>query len=75
MDFPQTFPYLQPATDRQGLSGRNGNSVRESLRLKMDRLLGADVQEDSDDGTGDGKRTAISNWNDLTGMGYTSTAG
>ena len=38
------------------------------------QVLGFDVQV-NDDGTGDGKRTAISNWNDLTGMGYTSTAG
>ena len=37
-------------------------------------MIGFDVQV-NDDGTGDGKRTGIANWNDLTGMGYTSTAG
>lgn len=42
--------------------------------FKNGQVLGFDVQV-NDDGTGDGKRTAISNWNDLTGMGYTSTAG
>lgn len=38
------------------------------------QVIGFDVQV-NDDGTGDGKRTGIANWNDLTGMGYTSTAG
>ena len=42
--------------------------------FKNGQVLGFDVQV-NDDGTGDGKRTTISNWNDLTGMGYTSTAG
>ena len=38
--------------------------------FKNGQVLGFDVQV-NDDGTGDGKRTTISNWNDLTGMGYT----
>ena len=46
----------------------------EIAPFKNGQVLGFDVQV-NDDGTGDGKRTAISNWNDLTGMGYTSTAG
>ncbi len=38
------------------------------------QMIGFDVQV-NDDGTGDGKRTGIANWNDLTGLGYTSTSG
>lgn len=39
-----------------------------------DEIIGFDVQI-NDDGTGEGSRTAIANWNDLTGMGYTDTSG
>lgn len=38
------------------------------------QILGFDVQI-NDDGTGEGKRTSIANWNDLTGMGYTDPSG
>ncbi len=38
------------------------------------QIVGFDVQI-NDDGTGDGKRTGIANWNDLTGMGYTDPSG
>ena len=38
------------------------------------QIVGFDAQI-NDDGTGDGKRTAISNWYDLTGMGYTDVSG
>ena len=39
-----------------------------------DQIVGFDVQV-NDDGTGDGKRTSIANWNDLTGQGYINTSG
>lgn len=38
------------------------------------QIVGFDVQV-NDDGTGDGKRTSIANWNDLSGMGYTDPSG
>ncbi len=38
------------------------------------QIVGFDVQV-NDDGTGDGKRTSIANWNDLTGQGYINTSG
>lgn len=38
------------------------------------QIIGFDVQV-NDDGTGDGKRTSIANWNDLTGQGYINTSG
>ncbi len=38
------------------------------------QIVGFDVQV-NDDGTGDGKRTGIANWNDLSGMGYTDPSG
>ncbi len=38
------------------------------------QIVGFDVQI-NDDGDGDGKRTSIANWNDLTGMGYTDPSG
>lgn len=38
------------------------------------QIVGFDVQI-NDDGTGDGKRTGISNWNDLSGQGYINTSG
>jgi len=39
-----------------------------------DQIVGFDVQV-NDDGTGDGKRTSMANWNDLTGQGYINTSG
>ena len=42
--------------------------------FKADQIVGFDAQI-NDDGTGDGKRTAISNWYDLSGMGYTDVSG
>ena len=39
-----------------------------------DQIVGFDVQV-NDDGTGDGKRTSMANWNDLTGQGYIDTSG
>ena len=39
-----------------------------------DQIVGFDVQV-NDDGTGDGKRTSIANWNDLTGQGYINASG
>lgn len=36
------------------------------------QIVGFDVQV-NDDGTGDGKRTSIANWNDLSGQGYINT--
>ena len=38
------------------------------------QIVGFDVQV-NDDGTGDGKRTSMANWNDLTGQGYINTSG
>ncbi|WP_295218935.1 endo-1,4-beta-xylanase [Ruminococcus sp.] len=38
-----------------------------------DQIVGFDVQI-NDDGTGDGKRTGITNWNDLSGQGYIDTS-
>lgn len=38
------------------------------------QIVGFDVQV-NDDGTGEGKRTGIANWNDLSGMGYTDPSG
>lgn len=38
------------------------------------QIVGFDVQV-NDDRTGDGKRTSIANWNDLSGMGYTDPSG
>lgn len=37
------------------------------------QIVGFDVQI-NDDGTGDGKRTSIANWNDLSGQGYINTS-
>lgn len=37
------------------------------------QIVGFDVQI-NDDGTGDGKRTSIANWNDLSGQGYIDTS-
>lgn len=37
------------------------------------QIVGFDVQV-NDDGTGDGKRTSIANWNDLSGQGYINTS-
>lgn len=42
--------------------------------FQADQIVGFDVQI-NDDGTGDGKRTSISNWNDLSGQGYINTSG
>ena len=42
--------------------------------FKADQIVGFDAQV-NDDGTGDGKRTSIANWFDLTGMGYTDVSG
>lgn len=38
------------------------------------QIVGFDVQI-NDDGTGEGKRTSIANWNDLSGQGYINTSG
>ncbi|MCR5718907.1 MAG: endo-1,4-beta-xylanase [Oscillospiraceae bacterium] len=38
------------------------------------QIVGFDAQI-NDDGNGEGKRTAISNWYDLSGMGYTDVSG
>lgn len=38
------------------------------------QIVGFDAQI-NDDGTGDGKRTSIANWFDLSGMGYTDVSG
>ena len=38
------------------------------------QIVGFDVQV-NDDGTGDGKRSSMANWNDLTGQGYINTSG
>lgn len=37
------------------------------------QIVGFDVQI-NDDGAGDGKRTSIANWNDLSGQGYINTS-
>ena len=42
--------------------------------LSSGQVVGFDVQV-NDDGNGEGKRTGIANWFDLTGMGYTDTSG
>ena len=42
--------------------------------FSANQIVGFDLQI-NDDGTGDGKRTAISNWYDLSGMGYTDVSG
>jgi hypothetical protein len=42
--------------------------------LSSGQVVGFDVQV-NDDGSGEGKRTGIANWFDLTGMGYTDTSG
>ncbi|MCD7958668.1 MAG: dockerin type I domain-containing protein [Ruminococcus sp.] len=42
--------------------------------FSVDQIVGFDVQV-NDDGTGDGTRTSIANWNDLSGMGYTDPSG
>ncbi|MBQ8824921.1 MAG: endo-1,4-beta-xylanase [Ruminococcus sp.] len=42
--------------------------------FKANQIVGFDVQI-NDDNTGDGKRTGMANWNDLSGMGYTDTSG
>ncbi|MDE5883464.1 MAG: endo-1,4-beta-xylanase [Oscillospiraceae bacterium] len=42
--------------------------------FRANQVVGFDAQI-NDDGTGDGKRTAISNWYDMTGMGYTDMSG
>lgn len=38
------------------------------------QYVGFDVQI-NDDGTGDGTRSGIANWSDITGLGYTNTSG
>ncbi len=42
--------------------------------FKANQVVGFDAQI-NDDGDGAGKRTSISNWYDLTGMGYTDMSG
>ena len=42
--------------------------------FKSNQIVGFDAQV-NDDGTGDGKRTSIANWYDLSGMGYTDVSG
>ncbi len=42
--------------------------------FKANQIVGFDAQV-NDDGTGDGKRTSIANWFDLSGMGYTDVSG
>ena len=42
--------------------------------FKANQIVGFDAQV-NDDGTGDGKRTSIANWYDLSGMGYTDVSG
>ncbi len=42
--------------------------------FKANQVVGFDAQI-NDDGDGEGKRTSISNWYDLTGMGYTDVSG
>lgn len=42
--------------------------------FKLNQVVGFDAQI-NDDGTGDGKRTSIANWYDMTGMGYTDMSG
>ncbi|MBQ2265492.1 MAG: hypothetical protein II341_08830, partial [Oscillospiraceae bacterium] len=42
--------------------------------FKANQVVGFDAQI-NDDGDGEGKRTSISNWYDLTGMGYTDMSG
>ncbi len=42
--------------------------------FKTGQVVGFDAQI-NDDGEGEGKRTSISNWYDLTGMGYTDVSG
>lgn len=42
--------------------------------LKNGQVVGFDVQV-NDDGVGEGERTSISNWSDLTGQGYINTSG
>ena len=42
--------------------------------FKTNQIVGFDAQI-NDDGTGDGKRTSIANWFDLSGMGYTDVSG
>lgn len=42
--------------------------------FRSNQLLGLDFQI-NDDSDGDGSRNNIANWNDLTGMGWTSTEG
>ncbi len=42
--------------------------------FKAGQVVGFDAQI-NDDGNGEGKRTSIANWYDLTGMGYTDMSG
>lgn len=42
--------------------------------FSVDQIVGFDVQVNND-GTGDGTRTNIANWNDLSNMGYTDPSG
>ncbi|MEE5993898.1 MAG: endo-1,4-beta-xylanase [Oscillospiraceae bacterium] len=42
--------------------------------FSANQIVGFDAQV-NDDGTGDGKRTSIANWYDLSGMGYTDVSG
>ena len=42
--------------------------------FRAGQVIGYDVQI-NDDGTGDGKRTGIANWSDLSGQGYINTSG
>ncbi len=43
-------------------------------KFEAGQVIGFDVQI-NDDGTGEGKRTGIANWSDLSGQGYINTSG